>query len=257
MEETKQRSQEEKRKEFEHRIMTGENRWNCSLWIEFAKWEMRNNNLDRARRVFARGLARLPSWFKLWDQYIRMELMLGNVDGARQLYQKAASKHGLSLGDDLWLSYAQFEDRHGNEIDRAHRVRAVLEQCVQCYKGAPKAQTWIWYANVEEDFGGVSGARNVYERGIELYEKIIDHDHVAKSKAREEVKELLVALAEFEVRCNEIDRARCVYKRAIDYWPLSNFLCFKIMSFKNEYGDEDIDDLFERKRCDEQGRIED
>nr|XP_011470568.1 PREDICTED: protein crooked neck-like [Fragaria vesca subsp. vesca] len=257
MEETKQRSQEEKRKEFEHRIMTGENRWNCSLWIEFAKWERRNNNLERARRVFARGLARLPSWFKLWYQYIRMELMLGNVDGARQLYQKAASEHGLSLGADLWISYAQFEDRNGNEIDRAHRVRAVFEQCIQCYKGAPRAQAWIWYANFEEDFGGVSGARNVYERGIESYEKIIDHDHIAKSKAREEVKALLVAFAEFEVRCNEIDRARCVYKRAIDYWPLSNFLYFKIVSFKNQYGNEDIDDLIERKRCYEQGRIED
>ncbi|KAL6125773.1 hypothetical protein ACLB2K_073827 [Fragaria x ananassa] len=109
----------------------------------------------------------------------------------------------------------------------------------------------------EEDFGGVSGARNVYERGIESYEKIIDHDHIKKSKARAEVKDLLVAFAEFEVRCNEIDRARCVYKRVIDYWPLSNFLYFKIMSFKNQYGDEDIDDLIERKRCYEQGRIED
>jgi crooked neck len=87
--------------------------------------------------------------------------------------------------------------------------------------------------------GEVARARNVYERAVE---KLADD---------EEAEMLFVAFAEFEERCKETERARCIYKFALDHIPKGRAedLYRKFVAFEKQYGDkEGIEDAIVGKR---------
>ncbi|GMI89853.1 hypothetical protein HRI_002654600 [Hibiscus trionum] len=87
--------------------------------------------------------------------------------------------------------------------------------------------------------GEIVRARNVYERAVE---KLADE---------EDAEQLFVAFAEFEERCKETERARCIYKFALDHIPKGRAedLYRKFVAFEKQYGDkEGIEDAIVGKR---------
>ncbi|CAI9784661.1 unnamed protein product [Fraxinus pennsylvanica] len=67
----------------------------------------------------------------------------------------------------------------------------------------------------------------------------------------EEAEELFVAFAEFEEKCKETERARCIYKYALDHIPKGRAeeLYKKFVAFEKQYGDrEGIEDAIVGKR---------
>ncbi|KAG6405824.1 hypothetical protein SASPL_133418 [Salvia splendens] len=67
----------------------------------------------------------------------------------------------------------------------------------------------------------------------------------------EEAEELFVAFAEFEEKCKETERARCIYKFALDHIPKGRAeeLYKKFVAFEKQYGDrEGIEDAIVGKR---------
>ena len=202
---------------------------NHTLWLKYAEVEMKNKFINHARNVWDRAVTLLPRVDQLWYKYIHMEEIIGNVAGARQIFERWMSWMPDQQG---WLSYIKFELRY-NEVERA---RAIYERFVQCH---PKVGAWIKYAKFEMKNGEIVRARNVYERAVE---KLADE---------EDAEQLFVAFAEFEERCKETERARCIYKFALDHKPEGGAedLYRKFVAFEKQYGDkEGIEDAIVGKR---------
>ncbi|OMO67881.1 RNA-processing protein, HAT helix [Corchorus capsularis] len=202
---------------------------NHTLWLKYAEAEMKNKFINHARNVWDRAVTLLPRVDQLWYKYIHMEEMLGNVAGARQIFKRWMSWMPDQQG---WLSYIKFELRY-NEVERA---RAIYEQFVQCH---PKVVAWIKYAKFEMKNGEIVRARDVYERAA------------AKLADEEEAEQLFAAFAEFEERCKETERARCIYKFALDRIPKGRAedLYKKFVAFEKQYGDkEGIEEAIVGKR---------
>ncbi|KAI5659008.1 hypothetical protein M9H77_27801 [Catharanthus roseus] len=95
------------------------------------------------------------------------------------------------------------------------------------------------YAEFEMKNGEISLARNCYERAVD---KLSDD---------EEAEQLFLAFVEFEENCKEIERARCIYKFALDHIPKggANNLYKKFVEFEKKYGDrEAIEDAIMGKK---------
>ncbi|KAI5653329.1 hypothetical protein M9H77_30516 [Catharanthus roseus] len=187
-----------------------------TLWLKYAEFEMKNKFINRARNVWDRAVVVLPRVDQLWYKYIHMEGMLGNVAEARQIFERWMNWMPDQLG---WLSYIKFEIRF-----------------VQCHA---KISACIRYAEFEMKNGEMSLARNCYERAVD---KLSDD---------EEAEQLFLAFAEFEENCKEIERARCIYKFALDHIPKggANNLYKNFVEFEKKYGDrEAIEDAIMGKK---------
>ncbi|KAG7605086.1 HAT (Half-A-TPR) repeat [Arabidopsis thaliana x Arabidopsis arenosa] len=211
------------------RALEGEYR-NHTLWVKYAEFEMKNKFVNNARNVWDRSVTLLPRVDQLWEKYIYMEEKLGNVTGARQIFERWMN---WSPDQKAWLCFIKFELRY-NEIERA---RSIYERFVLCH---PKVSAFIRYAKFEMKRGGqVKLAREVYERAV---------DKLAND---EEAEILFVSFAEFEERCKEVERARFIYKFALDHIRKGRAeeLYKKFVAFEKQYGDkEGIEDAIVGKK---------
>jgi crooked neck len=126
-----------------------------------------------------------------------MEEKLGNIAGCRQIFERWMEWHPE---EQAWNSYINFELRY-NEVERA---RAIYERYVLDHAEPPN---WIKYSKFEVRHGESLRARRILERAFEFYgEEYLDAS-------------LAVAFAQFEERQKEYDRARVIYKYALDRLP--------------------------------------
>nr|XP_002125953.1 crooked neck-like protein 1 [Ciona intestinalis] len=167
---------------------------NIPLWLKYAEMEMRNRQINHARNIWDRAVTILPRANQLWYKYVYMEEMLGNVAGCRQVFERWME---WEPDEQAWQSYINFELRY-KEIERA---RQIYERFVYIH---PDVKNWIKYGKFEEKFGYVVKSRSVFERGVEFY----GDDHLEAT--------LFVGFAKFEERQKEYERARVIYKYAID-----------------------------------------
>ncbi|EKX37719.1 hypothetical protein GUITHDRAFT_160098 [Guillardia theta CCMP2712] len=202
---------------------------NVTIWLKYAEMEMRHRNINRARNIWDRAVAILPRVDQFWYKYAYMEEMLGNVAGARQIFDRWMQ---WVPEDNAWTSYIKMELRY-REVERA---REIFERFISV---APKVSTWMKYAKFETKHGTIPQARNVYERAIE------DLGEFAYEP------ELLLAFAKFEEQVKESERARAIYKFALDNIPKSkaNELYQAFVAFEKQHGDrEGIEDVIVSKR---------
>lgn len=131
-----------------------------------------------------------------------------------------------------WLSYIKMEMRY-KEVDRA---RHIYERFIQVH---PEVKNWIRYARFEEHNGFLANARNVFERASEFFGEY----HMDENLYR--------AFARFEEGAREYDRARTIYKYALEHIPKQNAQeLFKAYThFEKKYGDRaGIEDVIISKR---------
>ncbi|GLH13058.1 Protein crooked neck [Gryllus bimaculatus] len=170
---------------------------NITLWLKYTEMEMRNRQINHARNLWDRAVTILPRANQFWYKYTYMEEMLGHIAGARQVFDRWME---WEPDEQAWQTYIKFELRY-KEIDRA---RVIYEKFVYVH---PDVKNWIKYARFEEHNGFISGARRVYERAVEFYgEETMD-------------EKLYIAFAKFEEGQKEHDRARVIYKYALDHIP--------------------------------------
>ena len=103
----------------------------------------------------------------------------------------------------------------------------------------PEVKNWIRYARFEEQNGYISNARNVFERAVEYF----GEDHMDER--------LFTAFAKFEENCREYERARTIYKYALDLIPKKEAEdLFKAYThFEKRFGDRaGIEDVIISKR---------
>ncbi|KAJ9514841.1 hypothetical protein QJQ45_028615, partial [Haematococcus lacustris] len=213
---------------------------NITVWLKYAEMEMRHRFINHARNVWDRAVSLLPRIDQLWYKYIHMEEMLGNVAGARQVFERWMSFEPDHQG---WMAYIKFELRY-EEVGRA---RQIFERYVEIL---PSIKSWVRYAKFELQNGEVNLARQCYERAVEeLGEDAqqVRRDH----KTAQQEEEFFIKFAEFEEKVKEPERARAIYKYALDNIPRHQAanLYARFVSFEKQHGDrQGIEDVVVSKR---------
>ena len=158
-----------------------------------------------------------------------MEETLGNIPGTRHVFERWMS---WQPDEAAWGSYIKLEKRY-NEFTRA---RAIYERFTQIH---PEPRNWIKWAKFEEEFGTSDTVREVFTVSIEhLGDEFID-------------EKLFIAFARFETKLKEYERARALYKFALDRLPRSKSqnLYNNYTTFEKQFGDrEGVEDVIAAKR---------
>ncbi|KAF2266869.1 TPR-like protein [Lojkania enalia] len=202
---------------------------NPVVWIRYCEAEMKSRNINHARNVLDRAITILPRVDKLWYKYVYMEETLGNIDGARAVFERWMQ---WEPDKAAWSAYIKLEKRHG-EFEKA---RTIFERFTVVH---PEPENWIKWARFEEQNGTSDLVRDVYGTAIEtLGDDFMD-------------ERLFIAYAKFEAKLKEVERARAIYKFALDRMPRSKSATLhKIFTqFEKQYGDrEGIEDVILSKR---------
>ncbi|TPX67511.1 hypothetical protein SpCBS45565_g03728 [Spizellomyces sp. 'palustris'] len=202
---------------------------NQVLWLRYAEMEMKHKNVNRARNIFDRAVSVLPRVDTFWYKYVYMEELLGNVAGARQVFERWMK---WEPAEEAWMAYVKMEKRY-RELDRA---RDIFRRFVGIH---PQPKNWIKWAKFEESIGKQDSAREIYEKCLEMLgEEFIDQN-------------VYVSFAKFETRQKEIERARVIYKYALEKLPkgqTENLYNMYTQFEKQHGGKEGIEDVIIGKR---------
>ncbi|KAH9908799.1 cell cycle control protein [Xylariomycetidae sp. FL2044] len=199
------------------------------LWIRYIEAEMKTRNINHARNLLDRAVTILPRVDKLWYKYVYMEEMLGNIPGTRQVFERWIS---WEPDEAAWSAYIKLEKRYG-EFQRA---REIFERFTIVH---PEPRNWIKWARFEEEFGTSDLVREVFGAAVEaLGDEFVD-------------ERLFIAYARFEAKLKEYERARAIYKYALDRLPRSKSMGLHkaYTTFEKQYGDRDgVEDVILSKR---------
>ncbi|RDA85975.1 hypothetical protein CP532_4850 [Ophiocordyceps camponoti-leonardi (nom. inval.)] len=202
---------------------------NVQLWIRYIEAEMKSRNINHARNLLDRAVTVLPRVDKLWYKYVYMEEMLGNVPGTRQVFDRWMQWHP---DEAAWSAYIKLEKRYG-EYDRA---RDIFHAFTMVH---PEPRNWIKWARFEEEHGTSDLVRQVFGAAVEAAgDDLVD-------------ERLLMAYARFEAKLNEYERARAIYKFALDRLPRSRSMLLHkaYTTFEKQFGDQDgVEDVVLSKR---------
>lgn len=199
------------------------------LWIRYIEAEMKTRNINHARNLLDRAVTILPRNDKLWYKYVYMEETLGNIAGTRQAFERWMQ---WEPDENAWSAYIKLEKKY-NEFARA---RAIFERFTIVH---PEAKNWIKWARFEEENGRSENVREVFGLAIEtLGDEFMD-------------ERVFNAYARFEAKLKEYDRARAIYKYALDRLPRSKSVTLHkaYTTFEKQYGDrEGLEDVVLSKR---------
>ncbi|OUS42195.1 hypothetical protein BE221DRAFT_188001 [Ostreococcus tauri] len=200
-----------------------------AIWLNYAEMEMRNKAVNHARNVLERACATLPRVDALWYKYVNMEEALGQVAAARQVFEKWMK---WEPEHTAWHAYVKMEVRFGE----TERVRDIFQRYVQVH---PDVKAWTRWAKFEFSSGNRTKAREVYEAAVEFL------------RNEKDVGEIYASFAKFEEMCHEVERARAIYKFALDNLPKeqAEVVYKEFMKFEKMHGDrEGIEDVVVSQR---------
>lgn len=202
---------------------------NVVLWVRYIEAEMKTRNINHARNLLDRAVTILPRIDKLWYKYVYMEETLGNVPGTRQVFERWML---WEPDEAAWMAYIKMEKRY-SEYDRA---RAIFERFTIVH---PEPRNWIKWAKFEEENGTSELVRNVFGVAIEtLGDDFMD-------------EKLFIAYARYEAKLREFERARAIFKYALDRLPRSRsaILHKSYAQFEKQFGDrQGVEDVVLNKR---------
>lgn len=205
---------------------------NVVLWLRYIDAELKTKNINHARNLLDRAVTRLPRVDKLWYKYVYLEEMLNNIPGTRQVFERWMT---WQPDEAAWSAYIKLEKRYG-EFQRA---RDIFEKFTFVH---PQPRNWIKWAKFEEENGMPDNVREVFGIAVETLSQLGD-DNVDEK--------LFIAYARFEAKMKEYERARTIYKYALDRLPRSKSksLHAAYTAFEKQYGDTDgVEDVVLAKR---------
>ncbi|XP_023331526.1 crooked neck-like protein 1 [Eurytemora carolleeae] len=230
-------------------------------WLTYIKFELRYKELDRARKIYERFVYVHPD-VKNWIRFARFEESHGFINSSRLIYERAVEFFGEeNMDEKLFIAFARFEENQ-KEHDRARVIYKYAldnmskEHCTELFKN---------YTIHEKKFGEKSGIENVilskrkyqYEEEVKEnpmnYDAWFDYIRLVESEGKIDLiretyeraianippsKEkhfwrryiyLWINYAIFEeLEAEDIDRARQVYRAALDLLPHKRFTFSKL-----------------------------
>ncbi|KAJ1664194.1 NineTeen Complex (NTC) component [Coemansia sp. RSA 1813] len=171
------------------------------LWLQYAWFEVRMENLGAARRSLGRAIGMCPK-DKLFRGYIELELELREFDRVRTLYSKYLEFNATNCA--TWVEFARLEVALGED----ERCQALFDLAVDQPTLDMPEVLWKAYIDFVFDQGDYPKTRELYERLLQLT------DHV----------KVWISLARFELAASNLQQkdsmatgvvaARAVYERA-------------------------------------------
>eukprot|EP01084_Bolivina_argentea_P070631 128435_1 len=210
---------------------------NHTIWLKYSEMEMRNRFINRARNVWDRAVALLPRVDQLWFKYALMEEKLSNFEGARRIFERWMKWNPPTKA---WMAYIALEMRSvGNKSDKLYRCRLIYNRYINITNNKTE-KSFIKYAQWEYKHSkSVIDTRKIYEMAINELDE-------------EDLSVLFYkSFANFEILAKEYDRARVIYKYALDNIPKYKAyeLYKEYMLFEKRYGNkENIDMVILQKK---------
>ncbi|CAG2175851.1 unnamed protein product [Oppiella nova] len=132
----------------------------AKFWILAAKFEIRQKNLNSARKLLGTAIGLCPK-DKLFREYIELEIQLREFDRCRLLYQKFLEFSPQNC--TVWMKFAELETILG-EVDRG---RAIYEIAIDQSRLDMPEVIWKSYIDFEVEQQESERARMLYERLLE------------------------------------------------------------------------------------------
>ncbi|WFD18479.1 NineTeen Complex (NTC) component [Malassezia caprae] len=203
------------------------------LWLRYTEQELKMRNINHTRNLFDRAVSILPRIDQLWYKYVHVEELLGNVSGTREIFERWMS---WEPDERAWNAYIAFEVRY-NEYENAS---AVWERAVTCHS---EPKQWIKWAKFEEDRGSLEQARKVFHMALDFFGE--------EEGALERAQTVFTAFAKMETRQGEYERARMIYKYALERIPRakSEGIYTSYTRFEKQFGSiKGVEDTVTQKR---------
>lgn len=135
------------------------------VFIYFSSHQLRNGDLNSARKILGIGLGRSPC-AKLFDHYISLESKLGNFDRCRVLFTKYIEFDPISSGS--WIKYMQFE--YG--LREVKRVIGIAEAAISMPELDSPEIVWQYYIELMINEKNIDLADDIYRRLLEKTQHI-------------------------------------------------------------------------------------
>lgn len=203
------------------------------LWLRYTEQELKMRNINHARNLFDRAVSILPRIDQLWYKYVHVEELLGNISGTREIFERWMA---WEPDERAWNAFIAFEVRY-HEFDRAS---AVWERAVTCH---PEPKQWIKWAKYEEDRDDLDNTRRVFHMALDFFGE--------EEAALERAQSIFTAFAKMETRQGEFDRARMIYKYALERIPRarSEGIYTSYTRFEKQFGSiKGVEDTVTQKR---------
>mmetsp|Transcript_40975 Transcript_40975/g.68070 ORF Transcript_40975/g.68070 Transcript_40975/m.68070 type:complete len:692 (-) Transcript_40975:211-2286(-) len=130
------------------------------LWVHAAHFEVRQRQLDKARKLFGVSIGRCPKE-KLFKAYIQLEMQLGEVERCRQLYHKYLQWNPANCNG--WISFAELE----NSLGELERCRAIYELAISQPSLDMPEMLWKSYIDYEISQQDWDRTRTLYRNLLE------------------------------------------------------------------------------------------
>ncbi|GAA0173494.1 RNA splicing factor [Lithospermum erythrorhizon] len=186
----------------------------AKVWLLAAQFEIRQLNLQGARKILGQAIGRAPK-DKIFKKYIEIELQLGNIDRCRKLYEKYLEWSPENCY--AWSKYAELE----RSLAETERARAIFELAID--QPALDMPELLWKAYIDFEISECE-----FERTRALYERLLNRTKHLK---------VWISYAKFEASAMESEgsdsvedehelaeclrRARGVFERALSHYRTS------------------------------------
>merc|ERR1719502_2495370 len=172
----------------------------AKIWKLFAEFEVRQLDIDRARKIFGRAIAECQKE-RIFLDYADLEMRLGNIDRCRKIYEKFLEVH--TQNPKAWNVYVDLEDSVG-EIDRA---RALCELAIQQERLDMPELVWKRYIDLEV-------SHDEFDRGRKVWQRLLAKSHHVR---------VYIAYSEFEANTAEsMPRFREAMEQGVRHFKAEN-----------------------------------
>ncbi|CAL9738290.1 pre-mRNA-splicing factor Clf1p [Monosporozyma servazzii] len=233
------------------------------IWIMFAHFEIRQENIPRARQILGKCIGLCPS-DEIFQEYINIEIKLKEFDRVRTLYEKFIEFKSNDIS--TWFTYAQLEENLGDE-DRARGIfKIMLNPDVMNFSLDVRKEVMEKFITFETDAEEYNNGRALYRDYLKLTNYSVEvWISYAMYECSVPTEEQLSALSEanenladdeeiqFEPAEVNFDKGREVYEEALTYFKTHNdpFGRIKMLEalqeFENKFGNETTQDTVTKR----------
>ncbi|TKR86711.1 hypothetical protein L596_011243 [Steinernema carpocapsae] len=130
------------------------------FWLKYTYMEELIENVPGARQVFERWMQWEPAE-QAWQTYINFEIRYNEVERARRVWLQFLRVHNHDV--KLWIKYARFEERNGQE----ENARAAYERAIEYFQDVPSAELYLAFAQFEARKREYERAGMIYKYALE------------------------------------------------------------------------------------------
>ncbi|EJS42716.1 clf1p [Saccharomyces arboricola H-6] len=197
------------------------------IWIMYAKFLIRQDNIPQARKVLGKAIGLCPK-AKTFKSYIELELKLKEFDRVRKIYEKFIEFQPSNLL--TWLQYAELEENLGDE-DRVRGIYMVaLDEKSYFLTKEAKIELLQKYITFETESQEFEKARKLYRNYLQLnefsvqswiefamYQSSTPTDQQLSDLAKLQIENVDEDV-EFEITDENKMEARKIFEEAVSYF---------------------------------------